>query len=92
MALDADWRTARWGLDTGLYAQVHDSVAGVDSAFDGFVQTLARSNPEATSRIKATLWEGTAHWDQLLDDRAAMSGRLVLSDYTRRAIEGFKAR
>ena len=64
----------------------------VDSAFDGFVQTLARSNPEATSRIKATLWEGTAHWDQLLDDRAAMSGRLVLSDYTRRAIEGFKAR
>jgi methylglutaconyl-CoA hydratase len=92
MALDADWRSAKWGLEAGLYAQVHDSLAGVDSAFDGFVQTLARSNPEATSRIKATLWEGTTHWDQLLDERAAMSGRLVLSDFTRRAIEGFKNR
>ena len=92
MALDADWRAAEWGLEMGLYAQIHDSIAGLDSAFDGFVQTLAKSNPEATARIKATLWEGTDDWDRLLDERAAMSGKLVLSEYTRHAIEAFKNR
>lgn len=90
MALDADWRSAKWALEVGLFAQLHDSVSELDSAFDSFVQKLARSNPEATARIKATLWEGTDNWEQLLDERAAMSGRLVLSDYTRRAIEAFK--
>ena len=91
MALDADWRTAQWALDAGLYAQIHDSVSGLDSAYDGFVQTLAKANPEATTRIKSTLWTDTEHWDQLLDERAAMSGKLVLSDHTRRAIAAFKA-
>lgn len=92
MALDADWRTAAWARDVGLYAQIHDGVAGLDSAYDGFVQTLAKANPEATTRIKGTLWQGTDHWDQLLDERAAMSGKLVLSEYTRKAIAAFKAR
>jgi methylglutaconyl-CoA hydratase len=92
MALDADWRTAKWGLDVGLYAQIHDSVPGLDSAYTGFVQTLAKANPEATRLIKGTLWQGTDHWDALLDERAAMSGKLVLSDHTRKAIAAFKSR
>ena len=92
MALDADWRSAKWAVEVGLYAQIHDSVSGLDSAFDGFVQTLAKSNPDATARIKATLWEGTGDWDRLLDERAAMSGALVLSDYTRHAIQAFRSR
>lgn len=92
MALDADWRSAKWALETGLYSQIHDSISGLNSAFDGFVEQLAKANPEATARIKATLWEGTDDWDRLLDERAEMSGRLVLSDFTRRAIEAFKNR
>ena len=92
MALDSDWRSPKWALDVGLYAQVHDSIAGLDSAYDGFVQRLAKSNPEAAALIKATLWAGTENWDRLLDDRAVMSGRLVMSDYTRHAIEAFKNR
>lgn len=92
MALDADWRSARWAHDAGLYAQLHDSVHSLDAAFDNLVEKLAKSNPEATARIKRTLWEGTEDWDKLLDERAEMSGRLVLSDYTREAIEAFKGR
>jgi len=92
MALDADWRTAKWALDTGLYHQIHDSVAALDSAYDSFVQQIAKANPEATRRIKSTLWRGTDDWEQLLDERAAMSGKLVLSDHTRLAIAAFKAR
>ena len=92
MTLDADWRSARWALDAGLYAQLHDSVHALDAAFDSLVEKLAKSNPEATARIKRMLWEGTDEWAKLLDERAEMSGRLVLSDYTRAAIEAFKAK
>jgi methylglutaconyl-CoA hydratase len=92
MALDADWRSAKWALDIGLYAQIHDSVQGLDSAYDGFVGQIAKANAEATRLIKGTLWQGTEHWDTLLDERAAMSGKLVLSDHTRKAIQAFKSR
>ena len=92
MAFDADWRSARWAVEVGLYAQMHDSIAGLDSAFDGFVQRMAKSNPDATARIKSTLWEGTEDWERLLDERAEVSGKLVLSAYTHRAIEAFKNR
>ena len=90
MALDAEWRSAQWALEVGLYAQLHDGIPGLDSAYDGFVQQLAKANPEATTRIKGTLWQGTDHWDRLLDERAAMSGTLVLSEHTRQAIAAFK--
>lgn len=92
MALDADWRTAQWGRDVGLYAQVHESLASADEAFDTLVARLAKSNADATSLIKQTLWRGADDWDRVLDERAAMSGRLVLSEHTRAAIAAFKAK
>jgi methylglutaconyl-CoA hydratase len=92
MALDADWRSANWAQEVGLYAQVHDSIHSLDSAFEVFVPALAKSNPQATAQIKRIVWDKTDHWDQLLDERAEMSGRLVLSDYTRAAIEKFKTK
>jgi methylglutaconyl-CoA hydratase len=92
MAFDADWRSAEWGLNAGLYAQLHGDVAALDSAFDKFVAQLAAANPAATAGIKATLWRETGDWETLLDERAATSGRLVLSDHTRRAIDAFKQR
>lgn len=92
MALDADWRTAQWALDAGLYAQMHDGIPALDEAFDRFVKELASRNAEATGRIKQIMWEGTENWDALLDARAALSGRLVLSEHTRAAIAAFKNR
>ncbi|HYV96370.1 MAG TPA: enoyl-CoA hydratase/isomerase family protein [Gemmatimonadaceae bacterium] len=92
MALDADWRSAEWGRSAGLYAQTFASVDALDAGVSAFVQKLARSNPEATALIKKIAWQGTEHFDALLDERAAMSGRLVLSEHTRSAIAKFKAR
>ena len=92
MTLDADWRSAQWAHEAGLFAQLSPSVRALDSAVDDLVAKLARSNPEACATIKRTLWEGTEDWDTLLDARAEMSGRLVLSDYTRAAIGKFTAR
>ena len=92
MALDADWRSADWTRDAGLFAFTYESVEALDEAYSAFVKKLADANPEATLGIKQRLWEGTEHWDTLLDSRAETSGRLVLSEYTRRAIESFKSK
>jgi len=90
MAIDADWRDATWGERHGLYAQVVDSVDTLDTAVTTFATRLAAANPGAVERIKRITWEGTDHWPRLLEERAVMSGTLVLSDYTRQAIEEFK--
>lgn len=90
MAIDADWRDARWGAQHGLYARVVENVDALDGAVDAFAKQLADSNPDALARIKKITLQGTEHWPQLLEERAAMSGELVLSAYTRNAIAKFK--
>ena len=92
MAIDADWRDAEWGERHGLFARVVDDVATLDGAVMEFAKKLASSNPDAVTRIKQITWEGTDHWPALLEERAAMSGTLVLSDYTRNAIASFAAK
>jgi methylglutaconyl-CoA hydratase len=92
MAIDADWRSARWAEAMGLYARVFDSVNALDSALELFVRKLAKSSPAAMAKIKAATWHGIEHWDRLLEQRAEMSGSLVLSDFTRNAIAAFEAR
>lgn len=91
MAIDADWRDAQWGERHGLYARIVENVEALDSVTPAFAKHLAAANPDAVARIKRITWEGTDHWPQLLEERAAMSGELVLSDYTRGAIAKFKA-
>jgi methylglutaconyl-CoA hydratase len=55
-----------------------------------FAQKLATYNPEALSEIKKVLWENTENWDELLYERAAISGKLVLSNFTKKALNEFK--
>ena len=91
LAIDAtEWQTAQWAKDKGLYTEIFDSVDEMDSAIEKLSKTLANSNPEAMQMLKTVFWEGTEHWDTLLVERAAMSGKLVLSDFTRNAINKFK--
>ncbi len=92
LAVDArSWKSAEWASQQGLFAEVFDSAEEMDLAVDRLAGDLAQSNPEAMSNLKRVLWEGTEHWDTLLAERAAVSGRLVLSDFTRSAIAAFKA-
>ena len=91
LAIDAaTWYDAKWAQQQGLYAQVFDDAASMDAAIGGLAQRLAASNPEAMARLKHVFWTGTEHWEFLLPERAAISGRLVLSDFTREAINRFK--
>lgn len=86
MAVDADWRTAQWAQQQGLYAEVHPDVESLDTAVGKRLESLAASNPEAMAQLKSVFWEGTEDWPGLLEKRAAMSGKLVLSEFTSRAV------
>jgi len=89
MAIDADWRSARWAEEFGLYSKVFDSVNALDSGLESFSRKLARSNPQALEQLKAIFWQGTGDWERLLEARAEMSGSLVTSEFTRNAIAAF---
>ena len=89
MSVDADWRDAAWGERHGLYSRVFDDVTAMDAALDALATTLAASNPDAMAQLKRVFWEGTESWETLLQDRARMSGTLVLGEYTKRAIAAF---
>lgn len=84
------WREASWAREKGLYNEVFETVEEMDEALQTLAGRLSGSNPEAMSELKRIFWEGTEHWDQLLTDRAAVSGRLVLSEFTKEAIAAFK--
>jgi enoyl-CoA hydratase/carnithine racemase len=91
MAINAtEWYSAEWAKEKSLYAAIFDTIEEMDSAIDKLSNQLANSNPEAMKLLKQVFWEGTEHWDKLLVERAAMSGQLVLSDFTRNAINEFK--
>ena len=91
MAINAtEWYSADWAREKGLYADVFNDINKMDEAIETLANKLASSNPEAMRMLKQVFWEGTEHWDELLSDRAAMSGKLVLSDFTRNAIQAFK--
>lgn len=86
-----EWKSADWAREKGLYAEVFASVEEMDKAVHALAEKLALSSPEAMAQLKKVMWEGTETWDTLLIERAEMSGRLVLSDFTRNYIEKFKA-
>jgi len=93
LAIDAtEWRSADWAKRHDLYSEVHNTIQEVDDSVTRLAERLAHSSPDAMAQLKKVFWHGTEHWDTLLSDRAAISGRLVLSDFTRNAINKFKAK
>lgn len=92
LALDAsEWRSADWAYSNGLYHDLSEDIEELDLKVSSFAKKLATYNPEALSEMKKVFWSGTDHWGDLLVERAAISGRLVISDFTRNAIGKFKA-
>jgi methylglutaconyl-CoA hydratase len=93
LSIDAtSWRSSDWAKRKGLFAELHDSIENMDEAVYKLANTLAHSNPAAMAEMKKIFWKGTEHWDVLLKERAAISGKLVLSEFTRNAINKFKAK
>lgn len=85
-----EWKNANWAFEKGLYSEIFNSIADMDSALHVFATKLASYNPEALSEMKKVLWENTSDWETVLYERAAISGKLVLSDFTKNALNQFK--
>lgn len=90
MAIDYDWYDAEWAKSRGFYANIYDSIEELDTAVTEFATKMAGNSPEAMKDLKQVTWAGTEHWDTLLESRAEISGRLVLSDFTKNYIKQFK--
>ncbi len=87
MTINADhFYSADWAKEKGLYTDVFEDVQALDQGVQDLVDYLLSKNPEAQSLLKGVFWEGTEHWDDLLAKRAEMSGRLVLSEYTKNVL------
>jgi len=92
MSINAtEWQTANWAREKGMYTALYATIQELDIAVQSLAERLAASNPEAMTELKKVFWEGTENWDSLLSERAAVSGRLVLSDFTKESIARFKA-
>lgn len=87
-----EWLSAQWAKEKGLYAELFSTTEEMDQGIEILATKLAVSNPEAMAMLKKIMWEGTENWDTLLTERAGMSGKLVLSDFTINAINKFKAK
>jgi methylglutaconyl-CoA hydratase len=81
--------SAEWAQQKGLFANVYSSIEDLDREVKLLAQQLCSYNPESLTKLKETLWEGTSDWDELLKKRAAISGRLVLSDFTKQQLKNY---
>ena len=82
--------TTSWAKDNGLYAEVFENISQLDLAVQTFAEELCSFNQEAVNEIKKLFWRGTDHWDTLLEEQAVISGRLVLSSFTKEKLNKFK--
>lgn len=93
LAINAtEWREASWAREKGLYNEVFETEEEMDESIEALAKKLAQSNPEAMKELKNIFWSGTEDWDELLAERAGISGTLVLSDFTKTAIQKFKSK
>lgn len=85
-----EWHSAQWGLNKGLFSKVFPSIEEMETAAEILSTALASYSPDALLEMKKVFWEGTEHWDTLLAERAAISGKLVLSKFTKQTLQKYK--
>lgn len=87
-----EWQTAAWAKEKGLFQEVFDTIEQLDAYLEHFTANLSSYHTEALVELKKIFWQGTEHWEELLTERAAISGRLALSEFTKQAIAAFKSK
>lgn len=78
-----------YAREKGLYGDVFNSIEELDEAVKTLAEKLSSYNPEALKAMKSVFWENTEHWDTLLEQRAEISGKLVLSKFTKKTLKRF---
>ncbi len=81
---------ASWAKEKGLYTEVYETLQAMDDAIQALASRICAYHPDAMKEIKKIFWSGTDNWDSLLAERAAISGRLVLSPFTKEVLVKYK--
>jgi len=90
MAINAtEWQTAEWGKQKGLFTEAFESLEQLDAYVEHFTNDLVKKSPEALKQLKKIFWEGTDHWPPTMEQRAEISGKLILTDFAKNAIQSF---
>lgn len=92
MSIDAEWHDAFWAKQNGLYTKVFATNRELDEAVSEIAKKISNCNLDSVAQLKKIFWKGTEDWDELLEERAEMSGRLVVSEFTRNYIKQFKGK
>lgn len=88
LAIDAGmWRNSQWAKSKGLYAEVHPTIESMDESIERLSTTLSHYSSEAMTEMKRVFWTGSEDWDQILEQRAKISGHLILNEHTKNTIE-----
>ncbi|MDN5627350.1 methylglutaconyl-CoA hydratase [Epilithonimonas bovis DSM 19482] len=91
LAINAtEFYSAEWAQEKSMYQDVYETPEEMDAEINLLAEKLAQSSQDAMTKLKEVFWKGTDDWDQLLTERAAVSGQLVLSEFTVNAINQFK--
>ncbi len=86
----ASWHSSEWAKRKGLFTELHSGIESMDESIQCLASSLLHSSPQAMAELKKVLWHGTEHWGKLLYERALISGKLVLSNFTKDYIQKFK--
>lgn len=92
MSIDYDWRDSLWARQKGLFSETFETIEELDDAVNKLAEKLSDNSPEAAYELKKIFWQGTENWDELLEKRAEISGKLVLSEFTKEYIKQFKSK
>lgn len=92
MSIDAEWHDAFWAKQAGLFTKVFANKHDLDEAISALAKKISTCSPEAISAMKKVFWNGTENWNELLEERAEISGKLVLSEFTKNYIKSFKGK
>ena len=86
------WKSADWAHAKGLLSELYSDFDTLEEAVTQHANRLAAYTPQALTELKKALWKGTDDWDNLLENNAAVSGSLVLSERTQQTLHQFKSK
>ena len=89
LAMDADWHDAFWAKNAGLFTKVFAAIPELDEEIEKLAEHLSKYSADAMIEVKKMFWEGTENWDELLERRAETSGKLLLSEYSKKYLKNY---
>lgn len=84
-----EWKNIQWARENNLFQETFETIELMDEKIEIFVNQLSNYSRDALVELKKVFWNNTEHWDKLLYERAAISGKLALSSYTKVKLKEF---